>query len=711
MAEETWNSVGGGAEVQHLVQAGHIGAVHMHAAGTPAPRRTPCQLPPEIGHFENREEEQSAALEAAGAWLDAQSADRPLIIALTGLSGVGKTELAFRLARRLHARCPDGVLYADLDADRRAGAVDTHEALGQLLRTLGVERDWVERSFAARRGQYWDETRHRRLVVVLDNVRGFEAEAALLLPSSPGSVVILAGHHRLDDLEPGTAVELPLRPLADEHAVRLLLHTVDDPALTARPQTAAALAEGCGGLPAALRVAGRWVRRNRRRGWTRLTTELAAELREKGVPDIEHVWDTAYGDLTPQARAAYRLFAALPGVALAPEAATALLGTGSDAAADALAELERAGLLDAGPDPDAVDAHPDGDAPAERLRMHDLVRGHARRRAAADGAPDEADDGRRRLLRWLLRQAQRADHLATGGRLTLAPPTAALPDAPDLDFPDKPAALHWLHAERRVLHAGVHLASAAGLHAESWALCEPLWTHLLDHPGSADHIDSFHAGRDAAQRAEDLRATIRMRCQLARPLWESERYEEAGRELDAAVSGAALLGTDAQDRKLYASALEFRGRLQAEQGHWAAAVPDYQRSARLHAEIPNPYGVLLLGYLLGQAWEGLGELDRAEAELTRAHEMAGEQRRERMTARTGFALGRVLRRRGRPEPARALYEAALDGARRRRSTTDEVRVLDALAELVAETGDDAAATAYREAARAVRERAGGRPRT
>ncbi|MFE6689250.1 tetratricopeptide repeat protein [Streptomyces sp. NPDC057743] len=708
MVEETRNSVGGGAEVQHLVQAGRIGTVHLHSAGAPAPRRTPCQLPPEIGHFEDREEEQSAALEAAEAWLDTQSADRPLILALTGLSGVGKTELAFRLARRLQARCPDGVLYADLDADRRAGAVDLHESLGQLLRTLGVEHDWVERSFAARRGQYWDETRHRRLVVVLDNVRGFEAEAALLLPSSPGSVVILAGQHRLDDLEPGTAVELPLRPLADEHAVRLLLHTVNDPALTARPQTAAALAEGCGGLPAALRVAGRWVRRNRRRGWTRLTTELAAELREKGVPDIEHVWDTAYGDLTPQAGAAYRLFAALPGVALSPEAATALLGTGPDAAADALAELERAGLLDAGPDPDAVDAHPDGDAPAERLRMHDLVRGHARRRAA-DGTPNEADDGRRRLLRWLLRQAQRADH-AAGPRMTLAPPAAALPEAPDLDFPDESTARQWLHAERRVLHAGVHLASAAGLHAESWALCEPLWTHLLDHPGSADHIDSFRVGRDAAQRAEDLRATIRMRCQLARPLWESERYEEAGRELDAAVSGAALLGTDAADRKLYASALEFRGRLQAEQGHWAAAVPDYQRSARIHAELPNPYGVLLLDYQLGQAWEGLGELDRAEAELTRAHEAARELGRERMTARTGLALGRVLARRGRPEPARALYEAALAGARQRGSTTEEVRVLDALADLAAETGDDAAAAAHREAARAVRERAGGRRR-
>ncbi|SHL76962.1 tetratricopeptide repeat protein [Streptomyces yunnanensis] len=702
MAEETWNSVAGDAQVGSLVQAGHIGAVHLHGPPSGTQRRTPCQLPLEIRHFEDRDGEQARVLRATEDWLGGgPDPARPLIISISGLTGVGKTTLGFRITRPLLESCPDGVLHADLDEGRRDGAADIADVLGQMLRALGVPQDEVERSLTARRRQYLDETRHRRLVVVLDNVRRFEGEAELLMPASAGSAVVLVGPRTPPDFDPGVAVELPLSPLTEDHAVRLLLRIAGDQTPAADPEAVAELARLCAGLPAALRVAGHWVRRHRRRGWARLLAGLTIELQRNGVPETEPVWNATYHDLGGPARTLYRLLAAEPGPAISPQAAVALLGTGEDAAEEALEELEDAGLLDLVPDLD--------DDRAVRLRMHALVRDHARRRAATDAADGEAAGGWQRNIRWHLRQAQRADELWAGKRMTLAARVSALPGAPDVDFQGKTAALRWLHSERRVLHACVRVAHDAGLHAESWALCEPLWTHQLDHPGSADDIDSFTLGRDAALRAGDLPAAIRMRCQLARPLWESERFVEAGRELDAAVSAAALLGSGHQDRKLFASALEFRGRLQAEQGKWSAAVPDYRHSLRLHQQIENPYGEMLLTYLLGQASAGLDELDRSAQELGIAHTMARELKRERMTARTGFALGRVLLRLGRAAEARQLYEAALDAARERRSLSEQVRVLEALGGLYREEGDEGTAERYLAAAHALRSRPTGSP--
>ncbi|WP_438485172.1 tetratricopeptide repeat protein [Streptomyces sp. S186] len=701
MAEETGmtrNSVAGKARVGSLVQAEHIGSVHLHGPPSGAQGRTPCQLPVEIQHFENREGEQARVHRATEDWCaGGPDPARPLIVSVSGLAGVGKTTLGFRIARRLLESCPDGVLYADLDEGRRDGTADIADVLRQMLRSLDGSGDEVGLSLAERRRQYLDETRHRRLVVVLDNVRRFEGEAELLMPASAGSAVVLVGRRTPADLDPGVAVELPLRPLTEEHAVRLLLRIAGDPAPAADPEAVAELARLCAGLPAALRVAGRWVRRHRRRGWARMLAGLTIELQQNGVPETEPVWNATYHDLGAPARTLYRLLAAEPGPGISPQAAVALLGAGEDTAEEALEELEDAGLLDIVPDLD--------DDRAVRLRMHSLVRAHALRRAATDAADGEAAGGRQRNIRWHLRQAQRADELWAGERMTLAARVAALPDAPDVDFRGKPAALHWLHSERRVLHSCVRVAYDAGLYAESWALCEPLWTHQLDHPGSADDIDSFTIGRDAALRAEDLPAAVRMRCQLARKLWESERFTEAGEELETAVSAAALLvEREDKHRKLYASALEFRGRLQAERGKWTEAVPDYRRSLSLHQQIENPYGEMLLTYLLGQASAGMDELDRSVEELRRAHAMARELQRERMTARTGFALGRVLLRLGRAAEARPLYEAALDAARERRSPSEQVRVLEALAGLHREEGDEEAAEQCLAAARALRSR-------
>lgn len=667
------------------------------------------ELPPGIVHFVNREDEQNRALTAVAEW---NARSRPLCLALSGPGGSGKTELAFRIARTLRDRYPDSVLYVDLDEYRRDGAVVVADVLGQLLVSLGVAPDMLANSFKGRCKQYWTRTDGQRLVVVIDNAR-YGTEVVPLLPGSGASVAIVASHGPLYDIEDGAAVDLELHPLDAADSAELLRLVVRDQRLSDEPDAARGLVQLCAGLPAALHVAARWIRKYRRRPLSRLLADLSKELDEKGIPVVEKVWDAAYLSLASEAALLYRLLADHPGPSFTPESATALLGLGRDAADEALEELEIAGLLDTREASSTADG---------RLRLPELMRAHARRRARTDGAERERAEAQRRIVTWFLRQAQRADLFAAGPRLVVAdavPPLEGAPDSPLTDPADANAnttdaerrerarsAARWLNTERHALYASVRLAHSLGLDTETWALCEPLWTHFLDHPHPADDIEVFGLGVAAAGRAGDLPALVRMRCQLARPLWEQGRTDEAAQELARALATLDTLGESTRTSKLRASAIEFRGTLHAVQGDWAAAAADFRRSRDVHHTISNTYGVTLQTYRLGQATAELGDVDEAAQLLARAHRSAVELGRERLAARIGFALGGALRGLGRTGEARVLYDDALASARGRGSDADEQRILDAFAELADEEGHFDEAGAHRAAAHAIRVRNG-----
>ncbi|MER6030205.1 tetratricopeptide repeat protein [Streptomyces sp. NPDC001851] len=662
------------------------------------------QIPPEPAHFVDREREQATARRLVAERQTAGGAARPLCLLLSGYAGTGKTELAFRLARALHERYPEGVLYVDLDDVRRGGAVEVADVLGDLLRGLGAE--WIAPVFRERARQYWSLTHGGRLVVIVDNAR-YGTEVEPLLPASGDSLVIVTSHGPLYDLQAGAATELPLGPLEPADALDLLERVTRDARLSAEPEQTRTLLALCAGLPAALHVAGQWLRRHPGRSLARLLGRLTSELHDKGIPEVEQVWDAAYDSIGPDAARLYRLLGSFPGPSFTLAAADALLGRGAEAAEDALDELRAAGLLD-------------GRSTDGRQRLPELLRAHARRRAEGHGDPVEREQALRRLVRWYLRQAQRADLAAAGPRLRTAAPVEPVPGTTDVLF-DRPGdtadgtaarAYRWLEAERHALFGCVRLAHAAGA-AGDWgpeeasALCEPLWTHFLNHPHHGDHIDAFRTGVAAAQRAGDPRTLVRMRCQLARPLWEQEEFEEAERQLGQAWSTVrAAFGTTPEERKLAASTWEFTGMLRSARGDWAGAAEEFAAARAVHEEIGNTYGVVLQTYRLGEALARLGELERAEALLAQARTWFAEDGRTRLTARAEFALGGVRAGLGRTDEARELYLSALSGTRAVSGARDEARVLDALAGLAADAGRQAEAEEHRAAARDIRARLG-----
>ncbi|MBO8192383.1 tetratricopeptide repeat protein [Streptomyces oryzae] len=705
MSEQTRNTVDGQVSTGAIVQAASIGAVHHHTHAAPQqPTAPPVQLPVEAAYFEDRDTERADIARALVQRRGRSDVVRPLVVAVSGIGGVGKSALGLRLAHETYRERGCGALYVDLDDVRREGAVAPGDVLAVLLRGLGVYEPWLAKDFAGRRRQYEQHTTDRELVVVLDNV-AYTSEVEPLLPVSSESVAIVISRRRLDGLL--GALEVPLGPLPGQAAEGLLHSVLEGTRPAGGPGTVAEIARLCGGLPAALHVAGRYLRTHRRRPPERLVAALRTELDEEGLPVVEAVWDAAYRELSAPAARLYRLLAEHPGPTFTAASAAALLGTTDpDTVYDALGELEDANLV-------AVwQREGEGDGAAERLRMHDLLRAHAQRRARDDSDPAEAAAAVRRVVRWYRRQLQEADKLLTGSRMRFATAVLPLPYAPDVAFGDRAEAARWMRAEESALYACVHLARGHGERgdpesdADAWGLCESLWTHFKDHQHHAEAIDAFRAGLAAAQRAENLAAQARMRCQLANALWEVGDLAEARTMMDHAVEAAAALPGEP---KLRASTLEFRGLLHRAEGDLASAVEQFTASRRIHEEIPNPYGVLLQSYLLGKTLIDQGDPQGAAEELERAHDMAVEQDRERMIGRTAYELARALcRLDAASDDARvgALYERALASARTRGADHDEAAALHALADF-AEAGEDETAAAHRARALAIEARAGG----
>jgi tetratricopeptide (TPR) repeat protein len=648
------------------------------------------EISPARPHFVDREAERERALRAVDEW---QEPFRPLCIALSGLAGVGKTELAHQFIRDVLPRFPDGVLHVDLDDSRVRGAADLMDALGSLTRGLEVAPEWSGHSLADRHKWYRTRTRGSRLAVIIENAR-YASEVEPLLPGSGLSMVIVTSRAPLAGLEAGAAVEIPVLPLGDQHALALLLSVAGDERLDRDPDMARELARLCGGLPLAIRVAACFVRGHPRPALPVLLDAISSTFHEEGLPAVESIWDAAYEALGPGAARLYRLLAYAPGTTFTVHSAAAILGCGVDAAVEALEELDAAALV----------VNVGDDFAGQRMVLPAPLRAHARRRVQRHGDQEEVAGAQRRIVSWYLRQAQLADARTAGSRLVVAPRVPALPGIEDAPVDD---AFEWVDAERHALYGCVAIAAARRFDAEAWALCEPLFTHYLDHPHYGEAIDAFRAGVEAAQRAGHVPAIVRMRCLLAFPYWDQGKFGEAAREVGQALAAAQSLGSSDDDRKLKASATEFRGRLRGAEGNWEDAKADFADALDVHEAIGNDYGVMLLSYRLGQALARLDEPARAVGLLERAYRMAARLGRERMIARTGSALADVLRGLGQPGQARELYLASLESARRRHSDFDEARVLDALAALADETGDARAAREYREEADAIRVRNGG----
>ncbi|RMI36532.1 AfsR/SARP family transcriptional regulator, partial [Actinomadura harenae] len=204
----------------------------------------PPRLPAVLADFTGRDAEITRVSAVFG---EGARGDRPTLCAISGAPGVGKSALAVRLAHLLGGDFPDGCVHVDL----REHGGDPARALARLLRLLGVAD--VPDAWEERVDRYLDLLSGRRILVVLDNAEG-EAAVRPLLPQAPGCAALVTARGPLPGLSGLHRIEL--RPFPSVTACELLARVIGRTRAQAEPRAVAEIAELCGRLPLALRIAG-----------------------------------------------------------------------------------------------------------------------------------------------------------------------------------------------------------------------------------------------------------------------------------------------------------------------------------------------------------------------------------------------------------------------------------------------------------------------
>jgi transcriptional regulator with XRE-family HTH domain len=214
-------------------------------ADPPVPRQLPQTVPDFIGR-EHEVSRLNAALAPAGAAAGVRAA------VICGQPGAGKTTLALRVAHELRGSFPDGQLWAHL-ADASARPRDPGEVLGEWLRALGVAGAAIPAGEDERAALFRSRLAGRRVLLVADDAAS-SAQVRPLLPGTGASAVLVTSRRQLAGL-PGTTLVM-LDPLTQDEAIGLLGQIAGQQRMAAEPQAAGELAQACGLLPLALRIAG-----------------------------------------------------------------------------------------------------------------------------------------------------------------------------------------------------------------------------------------------------------------------------------------------------------------------------------------------------------------------------------------------------------------------------------------------------------------------
>ncbi|MFF2433415.1 ATP-binding protein [Streptomyces sp. NPDC058107] len=507
----------GEAERERLLAAARSGRNPRHsAAGVRA-------FPRGIDDFVGREAELARLTALAGQ----AAVGQPVVVAVSGPPGAGKTTLALHAARELADRFSDGQLVVDLRGmdDTPPGAA---ELMLRVLKALGVaDRDLAKAGPQGHPELYRQVLAEQCCLLVLDNARD-EAQVRPLLPSAGAAMVMITSRRMLTGLE--SIHRLPIGELSPAEAAAFLTALVGQERADTDPTALAEVAHRCAHLPLALRVAGNWLAT--RTGWTvrRLADRLALEERRldtltAGDLHLSAAFDLSYRQLTPTAARLFRLLTLTPGPDTSAAGAAQLTGQPLFDTEDTLEELVETGLL--GTDQD-------------RYRFHDLLRLFARSRLHAEEPDGNVEAARSALHRWLLETAVVAgrwyepDHGAP-------PPTWQ----GTVDLSTAEHARQWLQAEGTNWLAALRTAAAAGDHttvvevaealhwfSDQWifwghwpevfrtaarcaqALGDPLieatqlnyhaWALLICEGRHRDSVDRSAQALAAAQRAEDL---------------------------------------------------------------------------------------------------------------------------------------------------------------------------------------------------------------
>jgi DNA-binding SARP family transcriptional activator len=642
----------------------------------PAARVAPAQLPHGVSHFTGREAELLRLSELCAEASGPAVGGAVVISAIDGAAGVGKTALATHLAHQVAASFPDGQLFVDLCGfDPHFSPMTPEAALGHLLSGLGVNADTRHTGVAAQSALYRSILAGRRVLVVLDNAVSAE-QVRPLLPASEGCLALVTSRNRLAGLvAKDGATRVSLDVLAPPESLTLLRRVLGAAQVDGNVDGARDLAELCGHLPLALRIAAERILGYGRYEIADMVDELRAErdrLEALSTSDddssvIRTVFSWSYQSLKPEEAQAFRLLGLHPSVEFGTAAAAALLGARVPEAHRRLTGLVQLHLLE--------------QVARDRYRFHDLLRIYAAECAERDESGAAASQAVRRLLDWCL-----ASTVAT--REALSPELG--PIEVDHPNPDRPPfvpktyaeALAWSSRELSALADVLRLAvdhgfdaCAAKLAAALAALCHctSRWTEWLR---------IAETGLAAAQRTGDRLNQARLHNDKGVALHFLGRGDEGVASHQMAVDLLARLG----DRGDHAVAVNLAVAYQ-QMGRQADALPLLEDALSIARQWGNRFVEAAVSDALGTVLSNLDRHDEAIEYGRRCVDLVREAGAEHMLGGHGLThLGHSCLRAGRVDEAIHNYNDALELWRSLGDPWGEVRSMHGLARALRQAG-------------------------
>jgi tetratricopeptide (TPR) repeat protein len=677
-----WLQAASALEHRHLLAATAPARPAATAASQDGVPR-PAQLPADVTGFTGR----AAQLAELDELMHRRRGRHGAVAAILGTAGVGKTALAVHWAHTVAGRFGDGQLYVDLRGHAGgAPPVDPAEALGRMLRALDVAPERVPRDIDESAALYRSLVTGRSLLIVLDNAAS-AGQVRPLLPGSPGCLVLITSRDRLGGLAVTHGVHrLALDVLCPGEAQELLAGLTGAGRIREERAAAAELAQLCGFLPLALRIAAANLADcpaqpvaelvARLRGGDRLATLQVPGDQQAGV---RPAFGSSYARLTPAAQRVFRLLGLAPGPGIPAAAAASLAGLAPGEAQLALAELASANLV-------CVQS-------AGRFALHDLLRLYAREVSAAVDSTADQRAAADRLVGYYLHSAGAGARLLEPARtdVALAPAGAGVtPERPG----SRGAALAWFAAEHPALLAVIALAAQAGLDQPAWQIA---WA-LAPFFGWRGHWRDLAAAHEtalaAAQRLADPTALAHAHLNIGRARVHLGTPDDALAHLGRALGFFRQLADEqgqARCRIGLSGALEATGRYRAALRHarlgldlcrtaghhdgeadalnaigWCHAHLGDCRQAlaycglalRLHRQLGNRHGLAATLDSLGYAHHHLGSYPRAISRYRRALELRRDLGDRYRQAATLSRLGDSYYAAGRPGAARGAWQQA-----------------------------------------------------
>jgi tetratricopeptide (TPR) repeat protein/DNA-binding SARP family transcriptional activator len=640
-------------------------------AEAPPPPVRPSTMPRDNSDFTGRTTE----LKALAGWMNPERAELTVpVMVISGLPGVGKTELAVHAARAfgdqdsaqlfVELRSPDG------------SPVEPVAALGILLRELGVSDRVIPASVEDRVALWRSLLADKRALLVLDDAAG-SAQVRPLVPGGAGCLVLITTQRKAIDL-PGMRW-LPLEPLPPAEAAELFARTVGDGRRDDAADVAAVL-RLCGYLPGEIHFAASELRRHP--AWS--VGELASRMRESPADDRETGagFKLIYRHLMVVPQRLLRQLTLHPGPGFSRYAAIALAGNLS------LSETERA--LDV-----LMDYHLIEETGPGRYVFRDVVWKYVRRLAGDRDSAADRDRAMDRLLDYYLYFADQADRLMYPFHRRIPAAVRYVPasiplmrtrgdcrEQMEAERPGLLAITRYAATLGRNEHAGL-LAHVLASFLDTWGywaeagelhrLAISAWRAMRNTSGEAKGLTelSFILGRmgrhdEALQHASDALALARAAADRAAEAdaldrmgiiaWWMARYPEALTRFDEALSIWRALG----DEDGEADTLMHSGIVAWHLSSYPDSLRRMERALALYRQLGDTQGEANALNNLGELQQEAGDHDQALGSYGRALDMykdLGDRQGEAIAVNN---IGNVCRATGRNEEALTCYRAALD---------------------------------------------------